>query len=107
MQTRSRSSNSPTNSASGDDLPTRKHAFWSRAEEAKLLETLFENKKDMNHLAFKDQTFAMVVAEIAGLREKGPVKNVKMCRLKWTNICISLYMCYLYPNVYELAEEGI
>ena len=93
--------NSPTNFISrDDDLSTCKYAYWSHLEEAKLIQFLFENKKDINHLAFKDQVFGKATTAIAHLCERGPVKNMKMCKLKWKSMHISFICVFTCILIY-------
>ena len=97
MQTRS--SHSPTNS--GDDINTRKNAIWTVREEAELIYALSKSKAEMTGTSFREAAYTYAVGEIQPFYERGMRKDVRSCKNKWNNVCISLYMLYWYPDVHN------
>jgi hypothetical protein len=73
MQTHS--SNSPTNSASGDDAHTR--AKWSKEQEVAFLDFLSKRKGDMHNNTFQKATFnaAIMKFNTRGSRDAASYSN--------------------------------
>ena len=101
MQTRS--SHSPTNS--GDDINTRKNAIWTVREEAELIYALSKSKAEMTGTSFREAAYTYAVGEIQPFYERGMRKDVRSCKNKWNNVCISLYMLYWYPDVHNQLKR--
>ena len=116
MQTCSHSASSKSNPSSEEDvnlnpnpittlIPFGSKAYWSHQDEATLI-AFFLAKKVGNTASnnmFKGAIFGEAANEINCLCQKGGGKNTGSCKVKWTKVCIFLYLFYLYPspNLYD------
>jgi hypothetical protein len=82
-----------------DDTLSRKNAYWTQTEEVALIEFLTERKGDMTSgNTFKEKVFSQAAEKIKHLHQRGAIKDFKSCKSKWTSVCISLYVLYLYAD---------
>jgi hypothetical protein len=105
MQTHTSSS-----SASDHEIPTTKvnlsaneRVHWTTKDETKLIDFLLSkaNGNTASNGMFKDTVFNEVAEELKGSCMKGAKKSGSSCKTKWLRVYTSLYVFYLYPDLYD------
>jgi hypothetical protein len=85
------------------NLSTNKRVHWTTEDETKLIDFLLSkaNGNTASNGMFKDTVFNEVAEELEGSCIKGAKKSRSSCKTKWSRVCTSLYVFYLYPGLYD------
>jgi hypothetical protein len=91
MQTRSRSSHSPTsdNNVPANNGPKHVCARWDIGKEVELIRFLSGKQGEMSARSFKKLIFKLAANAVRPFYKSDAYKDFASCKLKWTNVCIS------------------
>jgi hypothetical protein len=105
MQTRS-SSEGEAPAAVEADWSTNQRTHWTFKDEAALITFLTEKTvAGTSDNTFKDSVFKEAADMLNASRTVGGQKTMTSCKSKWMRVCISLYVFYLYPDLYDKLKK--